>query len=109
MSYKHIKVERCAGGLGAEVSGVDLSAPYDDTVITEIRAAWHEHLVLFFRDQEITPDDQLAFAGLFGSRMEHLPFIGTLDGYDDIQVTQTNPNWRNFYGASHNFITFLAR
>jgi taurine dioxygenase len=94
VSYERIKVERYAGGLGAEVTGVDLSAPYDDTVITEIRAAWHEHLVLFFRNQEITPDDQLAFAGLFGSRMEHLPFIGTLDGYDDIQVTQTNPDWR---------------
>jgi len=94
MSYERIKVERYAGGLGAEVTGIDLSAPYDDKAFTDIRAAWHEYLVLFFRDQEISPDDQLAFAGQFGSRMEHLPFIGTLDGYDDIQVTKTNPDWR---------------
>ncbi len=94
MSYERIKVIRYAGGLGAEVTGVNLSAPVDDAVIAEIRAAWLEHLVLFFRDQEITPDDQLKFAGWFGSRMEHLSFMSTLDGYDDIQVAQTNPDWR---------------
>lgn len=94
VSYKYLKVIRYAGGLGAEVTGVNLSASVDDAVIAEIRAAWLEHLVLFFRDQEITPDDQLKFAGWFGSRMEHLSFMNTLDGYDDIQVAQTNPDWR---------------
>ncbi len=94
MSYKHLKVVRYAGGLGAEVTGVDLSAPCDDAVVAEIRAAWLEHLVLFFRDQQITPDDQLKFAGWFGTSMEYLPFMSTLDGYDDIQVAQTNPDWR---------------
>lgn len=94
VSYKYLKVIRYAGGLGAEVTGVNLSASVDDAVIAEIRAAWLEHLVLFFRDQEITPDDQLKFAGWFGSRMEHLSFMSTLDGYDDIQVAQTNPDWR---------------
>ena len=91
VSDQHITVEPYAGGLGAEVTGVDLSAPLDDSVVAEIRAAWLEHLVLFFRDQAISPDDQLAFAGLFGDKMEHLPFIGTLDDYEDVQVAQTNP------------------
>lgn len=94
MNYNYISVERYAGGLGAEVSGVNLSPPFDDSVIAEIRAAWREHLVLFFRDQQITPEDQLAFARLFGARMEHLPFIGTLEGFDDVQVTKTNLDWR---------------
>jgi taurine dioxygenase len=94
MNYKHIEVTRYAGGLGAEVTGVDLSRPLEDAVLAEIRLAWLEHLVLFLRDQQISPDDQLAFARYFGSEMEYLPFIGTLDGYDDIQVAETLPDRR---------------
>jgi taurine dioxygenase len=51
--------------IGAEVRGVDLRAP-DDATAKALEAALYEHLVLFFRDQPITPDEQIAFARAFG-------------------------------------------
>jgi alpha-ketoglutarate-dependent taurine dioxygenase len=55
-----------AGYIGAEISGVDLSGPLEDSVIEEIRSALHTHKVVFFRDQEIGHAEQIAFARRFG-------------------------------------------
>ncbi|HEX4429525.1 MAG TPA: TauD/TfdA family dioxygenase [Frankiaceae bacterium] len=52
--------------LGAEVDGVTLAEPLDDGCRDEILAALDKHLVLFFREQHITPEQQLAFATRFG-------------------------------------------
>ena len=62
-SYRRIEVKPIAGALGAEIRGVDLATLDDDTFV-EIEAAWLEHLVVFFRRQAITPEQQIAFAGL---------------------------------------------
>jgi taurine dioxygenase len=61
--------------IGAEVSGVDLGAPLSDDVVATLRQALLDHLVLFFRDQDITPAQQLAFAERFAPVM--LPMIDT--------------------------------
>lgn len=74
MSYKRIEVQPVSGALGAEVSGVDPSQPLDDAVLAEIQSAWLEHLVLFFRDLDLTPAQFKAFAKLFGDIEVH-PFI----------------------------------
>ena len=50
--------------LGAEIKGVDLSQPLVDTVAA-ITDAWHEHIVLLFRDQDIDTDG-IVFAEHFG-------------------------------------------
>lgn len=55
--------------IGAEVSGVDLRRPLDDEHRQAIREAFTRHRVLFFRDQELTAEQQLAFAGTFGPPM----------------------------------------
>ena len=59
-------VRPVTGALGAEVSGVDLAAELDDEVTAELRQALNDHLVLFFRNQELSPEAQLAFARRFG-------------------------------------------
>ena len=46
---------RIAGSLGAEITGVSLANDLSDDTISEIRKALLEHLVIFFRDQELTP------------------------------------------------------
>jgi taurine dioxygenase len=61
-----IEVRPVTGCIGAEVSGVDPSRPLDDSTIDEIRKAWLDHLVLFFRDVDVTPEQQIAFARNFG-------------------------------------------
>ncbi len=52
--------------LGAYVSGVDLKRPLDKADRDAIEAALLRHHVLFFRDQDISPDEHLAFARQFG-------------------------------------------
>ena len=50
-----IKVRPIAGNIGAEISGVDLAGDLEDAVIADIRRAWLEHCVVFFRDQPLAP------------------------------------------------------
>ncbi|HEY8290252.1 MAG TPA: TauD/TfdA family dioxygenase, partial [Acetobacteraceae bacterium] len=52
--------------LGAEIRGVDLSEPIDDRTFAAIEHAYDEHGVLFFRNQRITPQQQIAFTRRFG-------------------------------------------
>ena len=59
--------------IGAEVSGIDLSAELDDDTIDTIRAALLDRKVLFFRGQDITTEQHLAFARRFGELEVH-PF-----------------------------------
>jgi taurine dioxygenase len=61
-----IDVVPLAGYIGAEISGVDLRGPLQDSVIDEIRDALHRYKVVFFRDQEIGHCEQIAFARRFG-------------------------------------------
>ena len=44
-----------SGVLGAEVRGLDLAADLDDGTVADLRAAFCEHQVLFFRDQDLSP------------------------------------------------------
>ncbi len=71
MTYQRIAVERLTPHIGAEISGVDLSKPVDSEIIAEIRQALLDHLVVFFRDQDIDPETHKAFARQFGELHAH--------------------------------------
>jgi taurine dioxygenase len=51
---------------GAQISGVDLTKDLSDATVRAIKQAWGEHLVLVFRGQNITQEQQLRFASYFG-------------------------------------------
>ena len=72
--YRYLQTHRITGSLGAEVSGVDLSEDLPDDVLAEIRAALLENCVVFFRDQRLTPEQQLSFARRWGEIHLH-PFM----------------------------------
>lgn len=61
----HFNIKRVSGSLGAEVQGVDVRR-MSDADVEEIRQAWHEHKVLFFRDQQLHPKEFLEFSAHFG-------------------------------------------
>jgi taurine dioxygenase len=61
-----VKVKPLSPALGAEISGVDLKRQLSAAEVAAIKDAWNTHLVLVFRDQDITQDEQLRFAGYFG-------------------------------------------
>ena len=83
--YKHIKVEPVAGSLGAEICGVDLREPLAPEAYREIKQALLDNLVIFFRDQDITPEQQVAFGRNFGDLHIH-PFIPSLKEHKEIIV-----------------------
>jgi len=71
----HVEPLTCA--IGAEVSNVSLGdAAVDDGLFEEIRALWLRHRVLFFRDQDITRAEHVAFARRFGDLEDH-PVAGS--------------------------------
>ena len=67
LRFDRIAVKPLAPSIGGEISGVDLREPLDDATFAEIERALLEYKVVFFRDQDITPDQQVAFAEQFGS------------------------------------------
>jgi alpha-ketoglutarate-dependent taurine dioxygenase len=80
--YRRIEVKPLAGALGAEIRGVDLGA-LDAETFAEIRSAWLENLVVFFRNQSLAPPQQIAFAKQFGE-IHHHPFMQGMEAYPDI-------------------------
>src|SRR5258708_30012657 len=61
-----IQVPRLSAACGAEIKGVDLTKPLAEATVEAIKDAWGKHLVLVFRGQTVSQDDQLRFATYFG-------------------------------------------
>ena len=109
MRNSTIDVSPIAGSLGAEVSGVDLSQPLSDAVADQIRATFVEHQVLFFHDQHLTPEQQIAFSGLFGP-VTRVPYIKPLDDYPEIVAVLKEADENNiatFGGDWHSDFSYL--
>ena len=102
-----ITIQKIAGMIGAEIGGVDLRRELADETIAEIRRAWLDHVVIFFRDQDITSAQYLAFAERFGQPVEY-PFIRGLDGFPVITpVIKLEHERINFGGMWHSDTTYL--
>ena len=61
-----IEIIPLSDAIGAEIRGVDLRQPIDEPMAREIEQAWYDHVIILFRDQEISLDQQKAFAANFG-------------------------------------------
>jgi alpha-ketoglutarate-dependent taurine dioxygenase len=61
-----IEVRPLSAACGAEIKGVDLTKPLPRDTVEAIKDAWGKHLVLVFRGQQLSQDDQLRFASYFG-------------------------------------------
>ena len=83
MSSNSLTVKPVAGALGAEIHGIDLAAPLDDATFAQIHQVLLDHCVIFFRDQNITPNQQLGFAKRWGDIHLH-PHIAGLPGTPEI-------------------------
>ena len=88
--------------IGAEVGGVDL-AVMDEATWNDVQRAFADHLVLFFRDQNLTPDTFLEFGARFGPA--HIRSVAQrLDGYPELQVVHadehTNPIGTSWHSDS---------
>ena len=104
-------VKPLSGALGAELTGVDLAGPLDEGAVSVIKQAFHEHLVLLFRGQELTPADQIAFTQIFGPVEPHplAPRRG-VEGHPEVLVLENKkgtPGARNDFW--HSDISFAEK
>lgn len=99
-----MEVRRIAGALGAEILGVDLSK---DVPVEAIRRAFLDHQVIFFRDQNLTPAQFMAFARRMGRPVEY-PFVRGIEGFPDvIEVKKLEHERHNFGGIWHSDTAYL--
>jgi len=100
-------VERIAGALGAEIHGLDLARGLDDDGVTFVRRALLDHLVVFFRDQTLTPAEFAAFGRRFG-KLARYPFVEGLPGHPEvIEVKKLEHERVNFGGVWHSDTAYL--
>jgi taurine dioxygenase len=85
MSLSQLRLQPISGSLGAIVHGIDLREPLTREVYAWLKQALLDQLVLFFRDQDIGPEQQTAFGRHFGELHVH-PFIPSLPGNKEVIV-----------------------
>jgi taurine dioxygenase len=66
-----IEIKRLAAGIGAEISGVDLTRPVSNADMEAIKQAWRDHLILLFRGQQLTHEQHIEFSRRFGDLDDH--------------------------------------
>ncbi len=106
-THEQIRIHPLTTALGAEIEGVDLSKPLARETVATLRQALLDHLVIFFRDQDLTTDKYLAFAHAMGEPMEY-PFVSGLPGASLITPVVKEADARvNFGGVWHTDTAYL--
>ncbi len=101
-----IEVRPIAPALGAEVRGIDIAEPLDGATVAALRRALLDRLVIFFRDQELTPEQHKTFAAGFGPLQTDV-FVRGMDADPEIlEVVKRAEDARVFAGNWHADVTF---
>jgi taurine dioxygenase len=94
-----IEIRPVSGALGAEIHGVDLSDQLSEETFGEIRQAFWDYSVIFFRDQRLTPEQHITFAERW-SNINLNRFFKPLDGYPQIAEVRKEPDQEKNIGRS---------
>ena len=101
-------IKLLSGALGAEISGVNLK----DTSLKNfeiINNLLLEHKVIFFRRQNITPEEQLTLASRFGPIEQHA-YVKGLDEYPEIVRIIKKPDEKNQWGENwHSDVSYNVK
>jgi taurine dioxygenase len=100
-----IEVKRMARALGAVISGIDLTGELTQSEVDRLNELLVEHQVLFFRNQPLTPQQQVRFAGRFGSLHVH-PIYPVLPELPEIMLIDTHPGFLPDNDNWHTDVTF---
>jgi taurine dioxygenase len=87
--YRTLTLDKLTPVIGAEIGDVDLSRPIPLTQLVEIRRALTENLVIFFRDQTLSPAQHLTFGRLFGDLHLH-PAAPHEPGHPELMTIYTD-------------------
>lgn len=102
-----LSIEPLTGAIGAEIAGIDLAEDLTDATVAELRRALLDHLVIFFRDQAMTPDQHKAFVRRFGELHIH-PITKPMPGHPEIiEVIKEADETANWGDNWHTDLTAL--
>jgi taurine dioxygenase len=99
-SYQTIEVRKLTPVIGAEVFGVDLSKDLGNQQYDEVHRALLDNLVIFFRDQQMTPDQHVALGQRFGKLHIHPNAPHLIDGRPEILVIKADENSKRVAGEA---------
>ena len=108
MTETPFQLQPLSPACGAEVTGIDLTRA-DDAAMQAVFAALAAHGVLFFRGQQLTPEQQVAVTRRFGTVLR-VPYIRHLDAHPDIIAVLKEADERRistFGGTWHSDFSFL--
>ena len=107
--YQHLIIEPYTPNIGAVVHDIDLADIEAEEVRTELRKALVEFQVLFFREQNLTPEQHIAFAKVFGDPDKAKAFFPRHAIHNVIEVLEAKPGGNRFGTDQwHTDITFVA-
>ena len=108
-SSSYFDVAPIAGALGAEISGIDLSKPISSAVFESLHQALIEFKVIFFRKQNLSPEQHIAFGRLFGEPMED-NFVKEMEDHPELieLLQEADDSGYNFGGSWHSDSTYRA-
>ena len=99
--YTEITVTPYSPALGALISGIDLAKPISETALKEMKDAFARYSVIFFRDQDLSPQQHIDLAKRWGD-INVNRFFKPLDGYPQIaQVIKEADQKENIGGTWH--------
>lgn len=81
-----LDIHPTGAALGAEIRGINLAQALDETTFRAIENALHQHEVIFFRNQTLTPEQHIAFSRRFGELELHVRKDCCKPGYPEIFV-----------------------
>jgi taurine dioxygenase len=108
MTKQTYQIEPIAGALGAEISGIDLSKPLSSEAFDVLHQALVEYEVIFFRDQDITPEQQRDMGLLFGSIKPH-PAYPHPDNCPEVTILEHSAEKPSKIERWHTDMTFMEK
>jgi taurine dioxygenase len=106
ISQIELEVQPLSPTIGAEIHGIDCATDLDDETVAAIRRVWLERLVVFFPDQHLNDESQIAFARRFGELTESHPVEPQVLERKEVHSIESGKDRTDFW---HTDITFMNR
>jgi len=103
-----LKIEAITPAIGVEISGVSLNKDLNDDICDQIYKALITHQVVFFRDQDLSPESHLKLAKSFGEPEPPHPVYPHVDGYENIVLLKNDEDSIPDTNDWHKDLTFKA-
>ena len=108
MSATDLKVSKLTPTIGAELSGIDLNSDLDSPTLNAIYDALIDNLVIFFRDQDLSPEGHLRLARSFGEPQPPHPIYPHVENFENIMVLANDAKTPPDTDGWHADVTYQA-